>query len=151
MTDIIDNINKLITSNYIYRFRKELDHIQELESSNSSDQDKQELLLRKELLNQLISQYYAQPKQVTNKETLFDTIDKQIYSQPWKRLLEPYKDNRVKLFIEENHKDHPDKDQLFDVIKSKYKSLKTVIYDTKDAKIISINGLKYTNGQFSIS
>jgi hypothetical protein len=140
-------IEQLIKNNMIHRFTNELTDC--TDEKRRSDLDS--------VLKSLKPETKAPVPIMSAHDKLtqvFGNVDRELYKQPWPRLRPAYKKTKVSEFININHNDLPNKQQLLDQLNkmvddNQLSTKRTVEYDPKSAKIVKIpilevNGDKWT-------
>lgn len=135
MQSITNEINDIIKNNIIYRFENEL--------VDTVDNNK------KNIINNILSILQNKTDKIekntkTKLDNIFLDLDKKIYSQPWNKIQQNYKENKLIEYIDENYNDNPNKllikEFLLNLLETgKLKTIKDIEYDQKEAKIKCIH------------
>lgn len=128
----------------IDNFRKkslECSIIRELEDIN--DNDDELFVDRKTKLNTLLDEINEKSKTKTDTtqelKDMFETIEKQMHMQPWNKLQEGYKIEKIKEYCVTNSIPNDISEKVVDMAKEKYLTSKYIDYNQHEQKINSIS------------
>ena len=143
-SSIYNEIESLTKSNLSFRFALEL--------SNTTDPE------RKKNISNIISKLENKSNDELVKEKrekMFEVIDVQVFKQKWSRLQNFHKEPKILEYVNDNYKDHKNKDKLLEMLnnelkENKLKTEKFIKYDPNTTKITQIIGLVETDDDFKL-
>lgn len=158
--DIPQIIDKLRLSFELFKFQNEQQSLTNIVGSlknTNKEQDKIEItedrLVKLDAIIKNIQE--KQSKYLKSKKSLFEDVDKMMYSREWKYLTPIHRSTKITEFLEETIPDDNIRADLIDkfnklVFDKKLNTNKSVIYDVASHKITDIPVLKYENESYQI-
>jgi hypothetical protein len=146
-----DEINTRREELFKMRFQNELKYL-----SKADTDDKNLLNDRIEIITNIITTLDDGTRcENIKKKGIFDDIDKYLYNKKWKHLSLYHRLVKIEEYIRENIEDENIQNTLIKeftthIHNKKLGTQKSVIYDPKDEKIISIPALIKDNGEYKI-
>ena len=110
-------------------------------------------------LNQIIKQHDKVPvnnkKPDSDNSSMFDEAIKMVYMKPWNRLPNFHKKVKLTEYVNELYAEHKDHKKILNLLVNALEdnnlgTIKHVVYDNKNSKIINIPVLCEINGKFQL-
>ena len=135
----------LLLRQYIDDFRKktleksiilELSHIKKTTSENDNNIRESQLI---DLLDEINEKLKFKSDTTQELKDMFDVIEKQMHMQPWNKLQESYKIEKINEYCLNNKIDDIIKTKLINLVNEKYLTLKYVEYNQMNQSIDNIS------------